>query len=373
MGRRNDLDWLRIIAFGLLILYHVGLFYMASPWHANSVHGTDAIEPLLHLTTPWRIPLLFVISGVATRFMMDKMSTGQFILSRSIRLLIPLVFGVLVIVAPQIYIELIQKEHYSGSIADFYGRYLTNTGHWPMQTPALNHLWFVQDLFILTLLVLLTGRFVKQLPARWMSPFVSAPFVVVVPWALLTIHSIYVAPFLEHAGQPFPVWLPGLSASFAFFLFGYGVAKHEAFFAQCERLRWFTLAVAVASYLLSQGLGEAHARIAVLLTQLQAWTAILTAFGFARRHLRRDGPVRRYLTDAIFPYYIIHQTTLVVAGYYLTEMHIPVWVEAPALIATIVASCIVGYEIIRRVWFLRPLFGLKFEAREAPRPVPSSS
>lgn len=372
MERRTDLDWLRIIAFGLLILYHVGLFYMARPWHVNSIHGTDAIEPLLFITTPWRIPLLFVISGVATRFMMDKMSTGAFMASRSTRLLIPLVFGALVIVAPQTYVELVEKANYSGSLIDFYGKYLTNTGHWissgqEIVTPMVNHLWFVQSLFIYTVLTLIVGRFVKRLPARWIAPFARAPLIVIAPWAILTVLVIYFQPRLEPLSLPVLGEMYHFALYLAFFLFGYGVAKHEAFFEQCERIRWWMLAAAIGGYLFARFGGE-HWRLVLSMIELQAWAAILAAFGFARRHLRHDGPVRRYLTDAIFPYYIIHQTTLVVAGHYLTQMHIPAWVEAPVLIATIVASCALGYEIIRRVWFLRPLFGLKLEAKK-PAPV----
>ncbi len=79
--------------------------------------------------------------------------------------------------------------------------------------------------------------------------------------------------------------------------------------------------------------------------------------------------MRRYLTDAIFPYYIIHQTTIVVGGHYLTGLGLPVWAEAPLMIAMTVASCAAGYEIVRRVGFLRPLFGLKPEKRNATRPL----
>jgi len=108
------------------------------------------------------------------------------------------------------------------------------------------------------------------------------------------------------------------------------------------------------------------ALVGTSLRELQAWTMILALIGFARKHLRRDNATRRYLTDAIFPFYIIHQTTIVVAGHYLNQLGWPVWIEAPVLITLTVASCWLGYEIVRRVGFLRPLFGLKLEARSSP-------
>ncbi len=76
-GRRLDLDWLRIAAFGPLILYHVGLLYVPWPYHAKSRHAVPALEPLLLAINPWRLLLLFLISGVATRFMSAAVPPGQ--------------------------------------------------------------------------------------------------------------------------------------------------------------------------------------------------------------------------------------------------------------------------------------------------------
>lgn len=87
--RRYDLDWLRIAAFGLLIFYHVGMFYVTWGFHVKSSHASPAAEPFMLLVNPWRLTLLFIISGSATRFMLDKMKPGAFAASRTLRLLVP--------------------------------------------------------------------------------------------------------------------------------------------------------------------------------------------------------------------------------------------------------------------------------------------
>ncbi|HWO33510.1 MAG TPA: hypothetical protein VNO32_32345, partial [Candidatus Acidoferrum sp.] len=74
---------------------------------------------------------------------------------------------------------------------------------------------------------------------------------------------------------------------------------------------------------------------------------------------QRDGPMRRYLTDAIFPFYIIHMLTVVVGGYYLTGLGLNVRLEYVLLIAATTLSCFLTYEIVRRVPWLRLWFGLK--------------
>jgi hypothetical protein len=90
------------------------------------------------------------------------------------------------------------------------------------------------------------------------------------------------------------------------------------------------------------------------------WLWIMAAFGFARRHLsQRNGSVRRYLTDAIFPFYIIHELTIMVGGYYLTRIGLDVRLEFALLVTATALSCFITYEIVRRVAWLRALFGLK--------------
>lgn len=371
--RRLDLDWLRIAAFGLLIFYHVGMFYVTWGFHVKSAHASSAVEPLMLLSNPWRLTLLFVISGCATRFMLDKMSTGRFLGSRTVRLLVPLVFCMFVIVPPQTYMEIIEKLGFTGSYGEFYGKYATASGDWGIITPTWNHLWFVAYLFVYTLLIAAIGPLMKRVPASAVKWLASGLPVILIPFAWLLLTRLTLEPIFEETHALFDDWYAH-ALYFPAFLFGYAIAKHEVFFETCQRIRWPMLAIALAAWATLQ-LGRVAmgafvqsdeamiALIGVSLRELQAWTMILALFGFARKHLRHDNATRRYLTDAIFPFYIIHQTTIVVAGHYLNHLGWPVWIEAPVLIALTVASCWLGYEIVRRIGFLRPLFGLKLEPK----------
>src|SRR5258706_4122391 len=98
-GRRADLDWLRVGLFVGLIFYHEGLLYEP---------GRAAISVLLLATHPWRMSLLFLISGAATRFMADRLSAGRLSAERSLRLLPPLAFAALVLVPAQAYLALVE-------------------------------------------------------------------------------------------------------------------------------------------------------------------------------------------------------------------------------------------------------------------------
>ena len=98
----------------LLIAYHVGMYYVTWDWHVKSPQASPAIEPLMMLTSPWRLSLLFLVSGVATAYLLARQAR-EFPGPRSVRLLIPLLFGMLVIVPPQSYLEVVEKLHYAAA------------------------------------------------------------------------------------------------------------------------------------------------------------------------------------------------------------------------------------------------------------------
>ena len=158
--------------------------------------------------------------------------------------------------------------------------------------------------------------------------------------------------------------------SFGVFLFGFLTAKSASMKAGFIRLRWRALIVAVLGYGVYASVRwiyraedasipltiQALAQVAYGLNQ---WGAIAAILGFGAKHLTRGGPVLTYLTLGVFPFYIIHQTFIVVAGYHLAKLGLPQGLEAMILIVGTFVCCFATYEIVRRVALLRPLFGLQ--------------
>src|ERR1019366_8509217 len=120
--RLTDLDWVRIGAFALLIFYHVGMFYVPWDWHVKSPRILPDLEIPMLLINPWRLLLLFIVSGAATRFMTAKMKPGALFGARSKRLLLPLLLGMLVVVPPQSYLQVVESYGFHGNFFSFYGR-----------------------------------------------------------------------------------------------------------------------------------------------------------------------------------------------------------------------------------------------------------
>src|SRR5258708_31692514 len=96
------------------------MLYVSWGFHIKSAHRITALEPLMLVLNPWRLALLFLVSGAATRFMLRKYAIGPLLRSRSSRLLIPLIFGMLVIVPPQAYDPIVEALGYPPGLLDFY-------------------------------------------------------------------------------------------------------------------------------------------------------------------------------------------------------------------------------------------------------------
>jgi hypothetical protein len=160
------------------------MFYVTWDFPVKSSHASPAPEPFMLLVNPWRLTLLVIIPGCATRFMMDKMKTRALLRSRSMRLMVPLVFCVFVIVPPQTYFEIVEKLGFTGSFGEFYGKYATASGGWGIITPTYNHLWFVAYLFIYTLLIVGIGPLLKRMP-RQLAGLATGLAIILIPFLFL--------------------------------------------------------------------------------------------------------------------------------------------------------------------------------------------
>lgn len=375
-ARRHDLDWLRIVAFAVLIFYHIGMFYVTWGWHIKSPHASPTLEPAMLLVNPWRLALLFFISGVALRFALDKAVLRAFLPARIRRLLIPIAFGMLVVVMPQAYAELRVKGEIGPDFWSFYLRYLLPPQDFSILTPTWNHLWYVVYILVYTLVLaalLPLLRRIEGLVERaigWLSRYPLLLFVL--PLLPFLAYTAWLNPLFPTTHTLIDDWA-NHAHSFTILLFGYWVAKNDAFWRAIDRLLPFALGIALVSGAAMLALrfnavqGNPVRGMIPFLRTGYAWAVIVTVLAFAQRYLVHPGKALTYLTQAVFPYYILHQTLIVMIGFTLLGTRMPLWAEASIVTIGTIAGCGVLYEIIRRVPFLRPLFGLPPTAQAAGR------
>jgi glucan biosynthesis protein C len=362
-SRRHDLDWLRIAAFALLIGYHVGMLYVPWAFHVKSDYrGGPVLTAFMLALNPWRLSLLFVISGAATGFMAMRVGRGALAWQRSQRLLVPLAFGMLVVVVPQVYFEVVEAGRYSGGFMAFWGRYLRLDQSFGTPIPTWNHLWFIAYLFVYTLVVAVLAPKPGAAVAAPAAPSRALLVALLVgPWLGLWLLRTLLFPRFGSTHAMVGDWYNHVQY-FGMFLFGFMLVRRPVLWLAIDRLRWPALVLAVvgaAVFLpLSLGMGgplwaERAGREAL------AWGAILAALGFGQRHLNRDHRWRAYFVDVIFAYYIVHQTALIALAVWLKPLQLGRAVEALLVIAGTVIACAVTAEVARRVPWLRPLFGFR--------------
>ena len=378
------LDWLRIIAFGLLVPYHVGMVFVSWPYHVKIGPAVTALEPWLRLASPWRMDLLFLVSGAATAFMLQRQGASNGLLSERLRrLLWPLLVGVLVVVPPQAWVEVQQRFGFAGGYGEFMRLYLTGYGGFCdapgrcLILPTWNHLWYLPYLACYTALLWATLRrwpHALDNTAQAVTAWLARRSRMAEVWLLLPVLPLLAGRWLL-AGH-FPPshalvddWMLH-SQHGLMFLLGALLARTPALRPLLVSQRWVALAWAFAAWwLLVWGLPAGSAGAwKTLANSVQQWGAIVAALGFADRHLQRDGRWRRLLGVALFPLYILHQTLIVLGAWLLARWLWPWPVQAITLVLGTFALGLLGAWWLGRWRWLRPAVGMKPLPAWAGRP-----
>ena len=378
MQRHYGLDWLRIGAFAILILYHIGMVFVPWDFHVKLPGAWWVAVPMM-ASNPWRLALLFVVSGYASRALFARRpDPAAFAWQRSVRLLVPLAFGIAVIVPPQPWIELSTKYGYHQSFGWFWWHDYFRFGKLgPLDLPTWNHLWFVGYLWVytmaLTLAVALMPARARAACQRGFAFAFRGPALLLLPIGWMVLVNFRLFPGGRETHALIGDWVAHFSY-FPAFLFGFALAGAPDTLAALVR-RWReSAAIALLSFALVAGIeirwpGNTMpwpwGIVFSVARAVEGWAAVAALIGFADRHWNRDHPWRRTLTEAVFPFYIIHQTIIVVVAWALIPANLPAPVAFAILAAATVAGCLGFYLIGRSVEPLRPLIGLRRRHRPA--------
>lgn len=358
------------MVFALLIFYHVGMFFVPWGWHIkNNVIYSELRWPMLFLNQ-WRLPILFMISGMGTAYALSKRSAGQFIKERGARLGIPLIFGMCVIVVPQVYFERLVSGDFTGSYFSFWAGPAFQ-GIYPEGNFTWHHLWFLPYLLIYS--VILTPIFIR-IRNNPESGFLEVlrkrltnqPFMLYLFVIPLFLFESLMEPFFEITHNLIWDWFNFVSSLTLFFYGFLLISVKEAFWKAIDKIKKHTLRIGIFAFsglliiwLFFEDSTIIHFTEALLKT-VNLWSWILTIFGYAAVYLNKESKLLQYSNRAVYPFYILHQSVMITIGYYLMDLD---WGLVPKLLIMMLGTfgvCWLLYEfLIRRIFFLRPLFGLK--------------
>lgn len=367
--RHFGLDWLRIGAFALLIVYHVAMVFAPWPWVVKWPENFPALIVPMALLTPWRIPLLFVVSGFATRRLLVRTADLRLFASgRSKRLLIPLAFALLVLLPPELWVR-VRLAGDSESLASYWlGNYWSPTPHYGRSFPSWEHMWFVVYLWAYTMalcgLVALVGsdpiqRQFDRLAIGWRLALVPVAVLVFTKLALM-----FVVP--ETRGLTTD-WT-GHAGYFPLFLFGFALGGSAGLWPAIGRV-WrplLALAALCGAFIVwvelnYQGAAvPGHAMMALdrAARLTMAWGVIVALLRLADVAMNRDHPLRGPLAEAVFPAYLIHHPVLVVLAWLAPRWFSGAGIGFVFLLGATGAACVACYLVGREIRWLRPLIGL---------------
>lgn len=304
---------------------------------------------------------------------MRNTTASQFFRKKLLRLLLPLLFGVLVIVPPIAYFARLNKGSYTGTYWQFYPHFFEFD---PADANGFNghfgpaHLWFVLFLFVLSVIALPLFAWFKgdkgQRFCAWLARACEKPGLIF----LCPLLVVLTDGFPDLGGDTF-----NLLKSLVYLILGYIFVTDPGFQYSLDRQKFLALFLAIASsiaYMLVREWGITQSGFTLgavtfdLLHDFNTWAIAMMLFAFGHSYFNFPSRAWKYLNEASYPFYMLHMTVIIVIGYYVTQWDMTL---IPKFLITVFASYIVTfglYELlVRRLSFVRLLFGLKPERHQA--------
>lgn len=344
-SRRYDIDWLRVIAIGLLLVYHVAIGFQSWGIMIGFITSKKHWETLwipMSMLNVWRIPLLFFVSGMGVYFAIQKRNWKQLLQERAGRILLPFLFGMFFIAPISLFIW---QYHYYWEL---------NYSYHP------GHLWFLGNIFVYVVLLAPVFFYLKGNEngtlVRGLKKILSHPL------GLLLVIAAFVGEALLVNPNPYEMYAltwHGFFLGLLAFFFGFCfVLSGDNFWKMILQWRWLFLVAAVAFY--TYRMFQFQMRVPSYLLAVESIFWIMSVFAMGYKYLNRPGKVLDYLSRAAYPVYILHMIFLFLGSMLIFPLNIDSHFQFILLLLFTGIGCFVTYEfIIRRAKVLRPLFGLK--------------
>ena len=342
--RRYDIDWLRVIAIFLLLIYHIAIVFQ--PWgkyimFIQSEETSDIIWIPMALINVWRIPLLFFVSGMGVCFALRRRNWKELLLDRTKRILLPLLFGSFFIVPIHIYI---------------FQKYYGQPGSY---IPSVGHLWFLLNICIYISQVIGFAFLDQKYNYKFyngLRNLLERPYSIYLFMIPFILEAVLIDPqfFSLYVGTGH-----GFILGMLCFFFGFQfIAIGEKYWRAVEKMRAISLSIAIALYLIRFIFYDLNGPNALASIESMSW--IFALFGFGYKNFNKPSKVLSYLSQSVYPVYIIHMIFLYLASYFILPLGMSYSTNFLLIVIITFSSCYLIYEfIIRRIGYLKILFGMK--------------
>ena len=332
--RRHDIDWLRVLAVLAVFFFHCARFFDPLDWHLKNTEQSFIALLFVALLDLWIMPLFFLLSGAGSWYALQSRTGGQYLFERVKRLLIPLyTVGLFILLPPQFYVDVITHEGYTGTFWELIPRYIGTiklSFEDPLFiVPFFGHLWFLQYLFLISLVTLPLLLYLKSEPGPRIIKRLAAwcdcrggIFLFLIPLALVRI-------CLRGFFQGEHTWAD-LFYFAIFFLIGSIMPADKRFTEGVKRHGGVCLALGIAGFggeLVMVGLvgynypgGESFSWTYVLfqiVMGIASWSWVVFILSLGAKYLNFNNRTLAYGNEAVLPFYIFHQTVILSVGWFV--------------------------------------------------------
>ncbi|MFC4699900.1 acyltransferase [Glaciecola siphonariae] len=329
MPRLHCLDWLRVFAIGVLVVYHIGMVYVPDwGYHFKNPLNSDLIQSFMLLTSPWRMGLLWLISGMAFVHMCHGKSLFGLALKRSNQILLPLLIGVLFVVPFQLFAQMKQAGDMPLDFIDFaYAFYIRpqdyfvqySSGIWPRFD--VNHLWFLRSLWRYSMVILILSPFLKSAFVKKVCSLIASNIVYLV--LVIAIPIAVIETFLEGEDVRESYGLTMLLIGYCFGMqaaFWQSLSRHLV--SMCILSLVAILGLQIGFVLIWQNeLHQANQALALIIETIYLANKILpllAILGLSYRFLNHPNTLIRALNPYVFGLYVLHQSVIIFVAYVAT-------------------------------------------------------
>ena len=361
------IDWLRVLGMMTIFLFHNARFFNDEPWHVKNIESSFGMSMFVSMLDHFIMPLFFFLSAFVIYYALKKRTNSEFLKERADRLLVPLAVGIFTHVMLQVYIENITTARFSGSFWQFIPHYFEGWYGFGGNFAWMGlHMWYLLFLFVFSGLMLPIFRYINQSQNNTahrpnIGTTLFGPYLFIIPLFLMEWLVSFSPELIGR--KDFGGW--SLLTYLVFFVGGYFLASDERYRIAIQKVRFVSLALSLVTVYLGH-LSMAEWNLPdnnlfyLMVRVVNAWSWLLTFIGFAGVYLNFSNRFLKYANEAVLPFYILHQTVIVVIGYFIRELEWGIFPKYLFLATSSLITIMVMYEfLIKRVSLLRYLFGMK--------------
>ncbi|MHA2126998.1 MAG: acyltransferase family protein [Promethearchaeota archaeon] len=366
--RRYDIDWLRIITIFLVFIYHCSRFFDLNEWSIKvPIDKRDlGVTLFFNFLGGIGMPLFFIISGMATFYFLGFAKAGLYVKARFVRLMIPFLIALFTQIPIQVYLERVSVGDFTGSFFEFYPQYFNGFYGYGGNFPWTGlHLWFLILLFIFSLVTVIPFVYLRKEKNLEKISKVAAFFSKPGSLYLLIIPAIFVEIFQ-------PLSILGIFGGYnlfsllIFYIIGFFLASDKQFKESVEKHGRIALITGIISTLLLVPV-SLFLFLDVLfwvLGLIYVWSWLIVILGLGSKHLNFNHKSRKFLNDIVMPFYVLHQTIIIIIGFFIVQLDLIISVMY-LIISSISFLIIIGLVlVIRKINVLRFLFGMSLKRKK---------